>query len=81
MMNQFMNEPGCIFMATSRNIIEEYNWCKDIKHVAKVYDISTNEVKDVLKQAGIKVRKPRVRKTDPLHDVGMSERDFYAERD
>lgn len=80
-MNDFMNRPE-IIPVTELNIIEEFNRYDDIKHVAKVFNITTDQVRAVLKQAGIKIRKARQSKqVDELRDVGMTERDFYVERD
>lgn len=81
--NDFMNEPGKIIEASERNIIEEYRRQEDISHVSRVFDITNSEVRKVLKQAGIKVRNSRSKNIDlnPLHEVGMSERDFYCDRD
>lgn len=78
-MQEFMNMPE-IIPVTENNIIEEYRRSSDIKHVAKVFNISTKEVRQVLKQAGIKTTK-RNSEFDALKEVGMSERDFYHEED
>lgn len=80
-MNDFMNLPGKIIEPTPSNIIYEYNQIQDVKRVATVFQISTKEVKDILKQAGIKVAMTRKTKDSPLKDVGMSETDFYRDRD
>lgn len=55
-MEPFMNVPELI-SATANNIIEEYSRYPNVKHVAKVYNITVKEVRDVLKQAGIRVAK------------------------
>lgn len=80
-MNDFMNIPGKIIEPTPSNIIYEYNQIRDIKRVAAVFQISTKEVKDVLKQAGIKVATTRKTKDNLLKDIGMSETDFYMDKD
>lgn len=81
-MNDFMNKTD-IIPASELNIIEEYKRSQDIKYVAKVYDISIGEVRKILKQAGVLVRKAINNNyySSELHDVGMRERDFYVERD
>lgn len=80
-MNDFMNLPEGIIEPTPLNIIYEYNQVQDVKRVAAVFQISTKEVKDVLKQAGIKVATTRKTKDSPLKDIGMAETDFYRDRD
>lgn len=77
MMEEFMNMPE-IIPVTENNIIEEFKRTGDIKHVAKVFCISTKDVKGVLKQAGIKVTTQR-KKTTTLDEIGMSNKDFYKE--
>ena len=77
----FMNFPEGIIELTPSNIIYEYNQIKDVKRVAAVFQISTKEVKDILKQAGIKVAPTRKTKDSPLKDIGMTETDFYRDRD
>ena len=57
-MKEFMNLPE-IIPVTENNIIEEYRRSSDIKHVAKVFNISTKEVRQTLKQAGIKITKKK----------------------
>lgn len=76
-----MNIPGKIIEPTPLNIIYEYNQLQDVKRVAAVFQISTKEVKDILRQAGIKVATTRKTKDSPLKDIGMSETDFYRDRD
>lgn len=82
-MNSFMNEPGELIQASERNCIEEYRRHGDINHVGKVFNITNAEVRKVLKQVGIQVRSTRRKgiDSDSLHDVGMTERDFYCDRD
>ena len=80
-MNNFMNIPGVIIEPTPSNIIYEYNQLQDVKRVAAVFQISTKEVNDILRQAGIKVATTRKTKDSPLKDIGMSETDFYRDRD
>lgn len=80
-MKDFMNIPGVIIEPTPSNIIYEYNQLQDMKRVAVVFQISTKEVKDILRQAGIKVATTRKTKDSPLKDIGMSETDFYRDRD
>ena len=80
-MSDFMNLPGGIIEPTPANILYEYNQIQDVKRVAAVFQISTKEVKDILRQAGIKVATARKTKDDPLKDIGMSETDFYKDRD
>lgn len=75
-MKKFMNMPNLI-PTTENNIIEEYKRYPDIKHVAKVYNISSKEVRCILNQAGIKIVKTKGVSYDELKDVGMSKRDFY----
>lgn len=58
-MDNFMNVPELI-SATENNIIEEYKRYKDVKHVAKVFDISAQEVNNILKQVGIKSRNKNI---------------------
>lgn len=74
-----MNVPGLID-ASEINIISEYKKYPDVKHVAKVFDISTKEVRDILKQAGIKISKEN-ENVDSLKDIGISEKDLYKEKD
>ena len=79
--NNFMNEPGKLIEESECNIIEEYRRQEDVAHVSKVFGITKSEVRKILKQAGVQVKNSR-RKTadlDLLHDVGMSERDFYRD--
>lgn len=52
-MEEFMNIPE-IVPVTENNIIEEYRKTNDVKRVAKVFCISTKEVRDIL-QARIKM--------------------------
>lgn len=78
-MNDFMNIPGKIIEPTPANILYEYNQIQDVKRVAAVFQISTKEVKNILKQAGIKTVTTRKTKDSPLKDIGMSETDFYRE--
>ena len=73
-----MNIPELI-EASEINIIMEYERNPDIKHVAKVFDITQKEVREVLKQAGIRTRKRKNSDYNALREVGMSERDFYHE--
>lgn len=80
-MNEYMNLPEGIIEHTPSNIIYEYNQVQDVKRVAAVFQISTKEVKDILKQAGIKVATTRKTKDDPLKDIGIKETDFYRDRD
>lgn len=80
-MNDFMNIPGVIIEPTPSNILYEYNQIQDVKCVAAVFQVSTKEVKDILRQAGIKVATTRKTKDSPLKDIGMSETDFYKDRD
>ena len=80
-MNDFMNLPEGIIEPTPSNIIYEYNKFHDVKRVASVFQNSTKEVKDILKQAGIKVATTRKTKDSPLKDIGMTETDFYRDRD
>lgn len=75
-MKEFMNIPE-IIPVTENNIIEEYRRYPDIKHVTKVFDISIKEVRQILKQAGIKTTKQREKEYNELNDNGMRERDFY----
>lgn len=57
---KFMNEPGhSIFPPTEVNIIEEYNRRQDVGSVAKIFDIAKSDVRTVLKQAGINIRKKK----------------------
>lgn len=77
----FMNFPEGIIELTPSNIIYEYNQIKDVKRVAAVFQISTKEVKDILKQVGIKVATTRKTKDSPLKDIGMIETDFYRDID
>lgn len=74
-MKDFMNMPNLI-PVTENNVIEEYKRYPDIKHVAKVYDIPVKEVRQILKQAGIKTSNTKETSNDKLKDIGMSERDF-----
>lgn len=74
-----MNIPGKIIEPTPLNIIYEYNQIQDVKRVAAVFQVSTKEIKDILKQAGIKTVTTRKTKDSPLKDIGMSETDFYRE--
>lgn len=78
-MNDFMNIPRKIIESTPSNIIYEYNQIQDVKRVAAVFQVSTKEVKDILKQASIKTTMTRKTKDSPLKDIGMSETDFYRE--
>lgn len=80
-MHNFMNLPERIVEPTPANIIYEYYQLQDVKRVAAVFQVSTKEVKDILRQAGIKVATTRKTKDSPLKDVGMSETDFYKDRD
>ena len=80
-MDDFINLPEGIINPTPSNIIYEYNQIQDVKRVAAVFQISTKEVKDILKQAGIKVATTRKTKNNPLKDIGMRETDFYRDRD
>ena len=80
-MDVFMNLPEGIIVPTPSNIIYEYNQVQDVKRVAAVFQISTKEVKDILKQAGIKVATTRKTKDSPLKYIGMTETDFYKDRD
>lgn len=80
-MKDFMNIPESIIEPTPSNIIYEYNQIQDVKRVAAVFQISTKEVKDILRQAGIKVATTRKTKDSPLKNIGMSETDFYKDRD
>lgn len=55
---KFMNTPGhSIYPPTDNNIIEEYKRRLDVKSVAKVFDIAQSDVRQVLKQAGITIKK------------------------
>lgn len=47
--------------------------------MAKVFDIARSDVRSVLKQAGITIRKKNEPITNNLADIGMTERDFYRE--
>ena len=78
-MNDFMNLPEGIIKPTPSNIIYEYNQIQDLKRVAAIFQISAKEVKNILKQAGIKVATTRKTKDNPLKDIGMTETDFYRE--
>lgn len=78
-MNEFMNLPEGIIDPTPSNIIYEYNKIQDVKRVAAVFQISTKEVKGILKQAGIKVATTRKTKDSPLKEIGMKETDFYRD--
>lgn len=74
---KFMNTPGhSIYPPTDNNIIEEYKRRLDVKSVAKVFDIAQSDVRQVLKQAGITIKKKNESKSI-LSDIGMSEKDFY----
>lgn len=75
-MKEFMNIPE-IIPVTENNIIEEYRRYPDVKHVAKVFDISIKEVRQILKQAGIKIEKPKEKEYSELKENGLRERDFY----
>lgn len=75
-MKEFMNIPE-IIPVTENNIIEEYRRYPDVKHVAKVFDISIKEVRQTLKQSGIKTTKQREKEYNELNDNGIRERDFY----
>lgn len=75
--DRFMNTPGhSIYPPTDINIIEEYKRRLDVKTVAKVFDIAQSDVRQVLKQAGIIIKKKNESKTE-LSNLGMSEKDFY----
>lgn len=55
---KFMNIPGhSIYPPTDNNIIEEYKQRLDVKSVAKVFDIAQSDVRQVLKHAGITIKK------------------------
>ena len=77
-MDNFMNVPE-IIPITENNIIEEYRMNPDVKSVAKVYGISTKEVRDILKRAGIKTIMKKKTSPSALEDIGMTERDFYCD--
>ena len=74
-MENFMNIPEFI-EPTANNIIEEYKRYYDVGKVARAFKIDPKRVREILKQAGIKIEKKSQRKTTPLQDVGMSEKDF-----
>ncbi|WP_444492190.1 hypothetical protein [[Ruminococcus] torques] len=48
MNNRFMNLPE-FHTVTDQDIVEEYYKYNDIKKVAKIFDLSVQNVKDVLK--------------------------------
>ena len=73
---EFMNLPE-IIPVTENNIIEEYRRFKYVKHVAKVFGVSEKEVRQILKQAGIKTTSKKRSEYSKLRDNGLSERDFY----
>lgn len=62
-----MNEPGQIIEPSECNIIKEYRRYEDVAHVSRV----------------LRVESLRSRNMDltPLYDIGMSERNFYCDRD
>lgn len=74
-MENFMNIPEFI-EPTANNIIEEYKRYYDVGKVARVFKIDPKQVRETLKQAGIKIEKKSRRRPTPLEDVGMSEKDF-----
>lgn len=82
-MKNFMNELGQFIEPSERNIIEEYRRYEDVAHISRVFNITNAEVRKVLKQAGIQIKSSRRKNKvlDPLREVGMSERDFYRDRD
>ena len=80
-MHNFMNLPEGIIEPTPANILYEYNQIQDVKRVAAVFQISTKEVKDILKQAGIKVATTRKTKDNLSKEIGMRETDFYIDID
>lgn len=82
-MKNFMNELGQFIEPSERNIIEEYRRYEDVTYISRMFNITNAEVRKVLKQAGIQIKSSRRKNKDldPLREVGMSERDFYRDRD
>lgn len=48
----YMNKP-IDYEWTENDIMNEYNWCKDKKKVAKIFCIPTSEVTKILKRMGV----------------------------
>lgn len=46
--NEFMNLPES-HVATDQDIVEEYQKYNDIKKIAKIFDLSVQDVRDVLR--------------------------------
>lgn len=74
-MQEFMNKPDEVPYMES-DIVREYMVSRDIKSISKIYCIHTNTVKSILRKAGVLEEK---QKRGRLHDIGMSEKDFYEE--
>lgn len=51
MNNEFMNLPES-HVVTDQDIVEEYQKYTDIKKVAKIFDLSVQDVRDVLRSMG-----------------------------
>ena len=74
--NDYMNLPE-IAEITEADIIRAYRGNSDVKSIARQYDMNTNKVKGILRQAG--VLEPAKPVKSKLQEVGMNEKDFYKE--
>lgn len=81
-MEDIMNPPVVLEWGVP-DVVRAYEECKDIKRVAKMYCVSVKEIKDILKEAKIKpdseAEKQYTKIEQKLHEIGMSEKDFYQE--
>lgn len=77
-MENFMNVPEN-YQWTEIDIITAYRYNYDIKEVANQFCITQKEVKAILRQARIPIRKLQPKSDGKLADIGMSEKDFYKD--
>lgn len=77
-MDQFMNAPED-YQWTEIDIITAYRYNYDVKDVANQFCITQKEVKAILRQAKIPIRKVQPKSDSKLADIGMTEKDFYKD--
>lgn len=83
-MDNFMNPPIELEWGLP-DVVKAYEECKDIKRVAKMYCVSVKEVREFLKAAKVKIfvkeekEKQFTKIESELHNIGMSQRDFYED--